>query len=272
MLEEEMGKIPYDNSEEKLDRVGFDSYLKNCPECGAQNRKFANVCFKCGKLFLMDTLDEDSSEIVDGAFGFLVCEKCYGFYELQEDELPEDFDYCQCGGNLVFVDNFDEVENLRDNCRVCGTENPLGSEFCYECGRPFEEVFCCSKSSSKDIEITANFIMIYKKKGFFKKIVSIDIFEREKIGNLELIESDGLHLRFNYENTPINIKITSKQAEDLENHLNIRRELFTCLTVNCDYSGLLKENDICPKCKQNAGKIDQGYYKIFRKQKKIKKM
>ena len=34
--------------------------------------------------------------------GFLVCEKCGGYYKLQEDESPESFDYCKCGGELIY--------------------------------------------------------------------------------------------------------------------------------------------------------------------------
>jgi len=35
--------------------------------------------------------------------GFLLCDICGGFYELQEDELPRDFETCQCGGKLKYV-------------------------------------------------------------------------------------------------------------------------------------------------------------------------
>ena len=35
--------------------------------------------------------------------GYLICEKCNGYYELQEGESPEDFESCECGGNLKFT-------------------------------------------------------------------------------------------------------------------------------------------------------------------------
>jgi hypothetical protein len=35
--------------------------------------------------------------------GFLLCDSCGGFYELQEGESPGDFETCQCGGNLKYV-------------------------------------------------------------------------------------------------------------------------------------------------------------------------
>ena len=35
--------------------------------------------------------------------GYLICEKCNGYYELQEGESLEDFEACECGGNLKFI-------------------------------------------------------------------------------------------------------------------------------------------------------------------------
>ena len=34
--------------------------------------------------------------------GYLVCKNCGGYYKLQPGESPEDFDRCQCGGELEF--------------------------------------------------------------------------------------------------------------------------------------------------------------------------
>lgn len=39
--------------------------------------------------------------------GFLVCDKCEGYYELQPWESPDDFDKCQCGGNLEYHEYMD---------------------------------------------------------------------------------------------------------------------------------------------------------------------
>lgn len=41
--------------------------------------------------------------------GYMVCDKCAGYYKLQKGESPYDFDVCQCGGNLMYykdIDNF----------------------------------------------------------------------------------------------------------------------------------------------------------------------
>jgi len=41
--------------------------------------------------------------------GYLVCEKCGGYYQLQTGESSEDFsDKCECGGNLKFVQDLDD--------------------------------------------------------------------------------------------------------------------------------------------------------------------
>lgn len=43
--------------------------------------------------------------------GYLVCDKCNEYYELQSGELPADFtDKCNCGGNLRFVNNIEGVD------------------------------------------------------------------------------------------------------------------------------------------------------------------
>jgi hypothetical protein len=34
--------------------------------------------------------------------GYLFCKECDGYYELQDDESPEDYDVCYCGGELEY--------------------------------------------------------------------------------------------------------------------------------------------------------------------------
>ena len=39
--------------------------------------------------------------------GYLVCDKCGGYYKLQPGESPDNFgDQCECGGNLKYYTNF----------------------------------------------------------------------------------------------------------------------------------------------------------------------
>ena len=50
--------------------------------------------------------------------GYLVCHKCYGYYPLKENELPDDFLECECGNDLEFYENIEDfiktesLENL----------------------------------------------------------------------------------------------------------------------------------------------------------------
>ncbi|MDO8869800.1 MAG: hypothetical protein Q7V10_03510 [Methanobacteriaceae archaeon] len=40
--------------------------------------------------------------------GYLICENCNGYYQLQEGESPSEFDLCECGGHL----NYQETHNF----------------------------------------------------------------------------------------------------------------------------------------------------------------
>jgi hypothetical protein len=72
--------------------------------------------------------------------GYLKCEKCGGYYELQDGESPADFESCECGGILKYTENVDNINSqLKETpitltCPLCGTENPEIAEFCASCG------------------------------------------------------------------------------------------------------------------------------------------
>lgn len=55
--------------------------------------------------------NRDSIQLSNESAGYLVCSGCNGFYELQEDETPEDFDKCECGSPLVYYKTGEELEN-----------------------------------------------------------------------------------------------------------------------------------------------------------------
>jgi hypothetical protein len=52
--------------------------------------------------------------------GYLICNKCEGYYQLQEGESPKDFDRCQCGGTLEYVE---EIENQKTGYKLLQTVN-----------------------------------------------------------------------------------------------------------------------------------------------------
>ena len=57
--------------------------------------------------------------------GYLVCEKCGGYYELQEGEALDDFQSCECGGKLKYVKNLDQLKpesNKHEKISVCSYE------------------------------------------------------------------------------------------------------------------------------------------------------
>ena len=82
--------------------------------------------------------------------GYVYCEKCGGYYKLQDGESPEDFDTCQCGGKLKYADNINEVikaenadssskviklQNINNKCMNCGsTKLNLYNHSCFKCG------------------------------------------------------------------------------------------------------------------------------------------
>ncbi|MEL7670769.1 hypothetical protein [Methanobacterium sp.] len=43
--------------------------------------------------------------------GLLICPVCNGYYYLQEDEIPDDFIQCSCGGNLVYSMSLENVKH-----------------------------------------------------------------------------------------------------------------------------------------------------------------
>ena len=57
---------------------------------------------------------------IDDIMGYLICDTCNDVYKLQDGESPEEFDTCQCGGNLEyyetlqdFVSQFYDLSNFK---------------------------------------------------------------------------------------------------------------------------------------------------------------
>lgn len=57
--------------------------------------------------------------------GYLKCDKCGGYYELKPGESLSDFEKCQCGGKLQYVENKDykiedpvKTENKEDSLKI----------------------------------------------------------------------------------------------------------------------------------------------------------
>ena len=84
--------------------------------------------------------------------GYLICEKCGGYYELQEGEHQEDFESCECGGHIKYVKN---IKNL-NKCLNCGTKYKDGVVFCKECGTPLTQSMNMKSNSSKTKKSSIN--------------------------------------------------------------------------------------------------------------------
>ena len=69
--------------------------------------------------------------------GYVVCEKCGGYYELEEGESPDNFKGCQCGGKLSYTEQVVQEPEKNDKpkliCSNCMNENENGT-FCSSCG------------------------------------------------------------------------------------------------------------------------------------------
>ena len=98
---------------------------------------------------------------------YLICEKCGGYYKLKEGEKPEEFEACECGGSLRFVQNFnahfdEELDPINEFniCPDCGTESSAGEKYCKSCGKMIKDTKN-EKTSSSDanknaLEFTSN--------------------------------------------------------------------------------------------------------------------
>jgi len=47
--------------------------------------------------------------------GYLICHDCGGYYKLKENEYPEDFSSCECGGYLQYHENIDNFKKESPN-------------------------------------------------------------------------------------------------------------------------------------------------------------
>ncbi|MCK9152606.1 zinc ribbon domain-containing protein [Methanobacterium alcaliphilum] len=78
--------------------------------------------------------------------GYIVCEECGGHYQLQEGESPDDFESCQCGGQLKYVETLEgndidyETAKTDDRhaCPNCGSPISEYSIICRNCGYTIE--------------------------------------------------------------------------------------------------------------------------------------
>jgi len=57
-------------------------------------------------------IEKSSYKTKNTSRGYLICENCGGYYELQKGESPTDFGECECGGSLTHVKNLGEDKEV----------------------------------------------------------------------------------------------------------------------------------------------------------------
>lgn len=107
--------------------------------------------------------------------GYLICDRCNGYYELQNDESPDDFiNVCNCGGKLVYSKNLQKIKHDNDHkmvvtCPYCQTKNPKYSQYCMECGvklsdaklkREIKDLLLDLSSEDQDIQFEASMKLV----------------------------------------------------------------------------------------------------------------
>lgn len=104
--------------------------------------------------------------------GYLQCDKCGGYYELQEGESPDDFsDTCECGGKLKYKDaindNYSSEQPISDHyldnpgttyCGKCGHKNSYNAMFCKKCGSKLKKSKGKIEKFNSKINILAVFL------------------------------------------------------------------------------------------------------------------
>jgi len=88
--------------------------------------------------------------------GYLVCHKCYGYYPLKENEFPDDFVECECGNDLEFYENIDDLTKLKSLKNPDLYEN--NPEMLYDDYKELQEIVNALKSKSE------------KRKEFFEEL------------------------------------------------------------------------------------------------------
>ncbi len=54
---------------------------------------------------------KQKKEIQSENRGYLFCKTCNGYYELQPGESASNFESCQCGGELKYIDTLDFIKH-----------------------------------------------------------------------------------------------------------------------------------------------------------------
>lgn len=165
---------------------------------------------------------------------YLICQRCGGYYELGEDESPDDFDTCRCGGTLVYSYSLDYTPKRRsrkgfawvsllllavimgigfiaftmpDLMGNSGTPSTLDSDYR---GIVTKEVFAASNSSSGDKKTIAIITGMHPREKLSIKTVN-DVIDQYSLS----AHNEIIHYRVNVTNNPNNFYVGRTSGEGL---------------------------------------------------------
>lgn len=165
---------------------------------------------------------------------YLICQRCGGYYELGEDESPDDFDTCRCGGPLVYSYSLDYTPKRRrrkgfawvalllvaaimvigfitftmpDLIGNSGTPSILDSDYR---GIVTKEVFAASNSSSGDKKTIAIITGMHPREKLSIKTVN-DVIDQYSLS----AHNEIIHYRVNVTNNPNNFYVGRTSGEAL---------------------------------------------------------
>jgi len=170
---------------------------------------------------------------------YLVCEKCNGYYELQEWESAEDFEECECGGRLVQVDslnipyNTERVKTIAETFKNSkSTEKNTDSngnnklsisvDYTYGLNKLLKE----NKTSKKGFSVE-------KQRSIFKEIALIpELYDFSYIGPID----DHTRLQI--------IKILAKMVNQGKGIVDSTNELQSKTSLNYEDAENISKNEI----------------------------
>ncbi len=158
-----------------------------------------------------------------GNHGYLICHKCCGYYPLKENELPDDFLECECGNDLKFYENIDDLMKME----YLNNENKINSEFSYD--NELQEIANVLKSKSE------------KRKEFLKELATRIKMQEDVLNEIhsgkgkfwDTNEENRLYNNINSQNNAVKstlnednfltyVKKQRSRAERIENHYFIK--------------------------------------------------
>jgi hypothetical protein len=151
--------------------------------------------------------------------GYIVCEKCWGYYQLKIGESFNDFEDCQCGGKLIFTESLDMFQDEDEE----GFDIPSPKiKTCPSCGSKLSEhtvvcMICFTKISPTDAD---DYQII-------KTIPTIEV---------NICENCGKENAANFQFCTFCYKKLKKEDYNEKD------------AVNTDLENKGEEDNVCPKC------------------------